>query len=378
LIFAICISWIILLILKNQNLIAKNYSIVIFLCGNILYGIGIIAISYSRTIDFSNITNYIISPYINSVIWSLILIETIYSTADLEKLFYRYAIFRILEIGVVGLIIYFLNKPEIYAYMYNINDMAYLNMKNPRLGSFSVPESIKASLYLIFANAILVYRLYNKIKIIDIILMGIGLIAILFTWSRSGWIFQVIVILLFFFLVGKLKFRHVFLFSIVILASFFLLQDTINSRLDADARLTSSQNYNTRVFLLQEYASNIQNIPIFGVIEKAETMTKILDVNTSISSENIILDAFTTRGIFGGLLTIFLFAYFLRKFIKIRRESQYIYRAYHSQYLFITMITCIYISLFLLANTFLFLHTEPIWWLLFASVAIIEKTPTEY
>jgi hypothetical protein len=109
------------------------------------------------------------------------------------------------------------------------------------------------------------------------------------------------------------------------------------------------------------------------VIEISENMTKAISVNTKISSENIILDAFTTRGFIGGGLVILIFVYFLSLFLRLRKYAKKLNNIYPDMNLFVTMIASLFISILLMANTYLFRHTDHIWWLIFASGVIIER-----
>lgn len=295
--------------------------------------------------------------------WPLILAQTVPDVKQLQKVAYFYAVTRIVEVAVVGLVIYFFFYEEFYLFS-NLTELGISipEPENPRLCSIGAPNPNDAAFVLLGALCLIIYRLYERFRPGDLLLSLTALAGILFTWTRSVWLFLLIFFLLFASIKKKLNKRMIILagFGLIIISVIGLR--FFNERSSTDERLQSAYTVDLRKQQLTEYISSIPRIPLFwGLYDDQQYVSDKLNITEEISSENFILEIFTRHGILAGLLVIAFFLFYMINFWLTVRT--YIANRLNDRedVIFVIAFFAAFVSLFLMAQTSLFRNNLIIW-----------------
>lgn len=301
--------------------------------------------------------------FIVMTFWPLILAQTVPDIKRLQKVAYFYAVTRIVEVAVVGLVIYFFFYEEFYLFS-NLTELGISipEPDNPRLCSVGAPNPNDAAFVLLGALCLIIYRLYERFRPGDLLLSLTALAGILFTWTRSVWLFLLIFFLLFVNIKKKLNKRVIILAGAGLIIISVIGVRFFNERSSTDERLQSAYNVDLRKQQMTEYISSIHRLPLFwGLYNDQQVVSDKLNITEEISSENFILEIFTRHGILAGVLVIAFFLFYMINFWL--TVKTYIAGRLNDRddVLFVIAFFAAFVSLFLMAQTSLFRNNLLIW-----------------
>lgn len=316
-----------------------------------------------------SVRNFVIMTF-----WPYMISYTITNLPQLKKLIYFYAVFRVFEVGIVGLTIYFFFYQEMWLLVNSLDlDVSMSDFNSPRLLSIGAPNSNDAAFVLLGALGLIVYRLFNKFRFTDVLLISIAFFSVFFTWTRSVWIFLLIYLGIIVWYNKKIK-KEVIVFSCICLGIISVIAVNLYEvRKDNDDRLQTADNAYARQQQYIDYITAIPNIPIFfGVNGKPEVVAVKLGIRDAISPENYTLSIFLNNGILAGCLFVLIFFYFLvcfwldaKRYIKNNKEKT-------DDCAFVVAVFATFVSMFLMAQTSLF-RNNLILWIMIGFMSVIKK-----
>jgi len=322
-------------------------------------------------VDFlgSIMRNFVIMTF-----WPILIAYTIPDIARLRKVVYFYAVIRIIEVGVIGMIIYFYYYQEFWAFG-NLGglDISITSIANPRLISIGAPNSNDAASVLLGALGLVSYQLFNRFRIMDLVLSLIAFFGMLFTWTRSVWAF----LLLYFVLVFAFN-RKSNLFAVLFLGVILFVMGTLGVQLFdkrklTDDRLQSNENAYYRQRQMNDYLVAIPDMHLFwGMYDDTRTVKSKLHIRGDFSSENYTLETFTKHGILAGCVFVALFIYFITSFWRTTRTYVRIHLQNRNDVAFVVAVFATFISLFLMSQSSLF-RNNLILYIMIGFMAVIKK-----
>lgn len=373
----LCITllyWFVRTIKSNGYFSIKPFVVPLTLISLILLITGLFSV-YALSVPNEGIIGSILRDFIVMLFWPILISYTIKNIEDLQKLAYFYAVARIIEVGVIGIIIYFFYYDELWAlnYRYDLKlDMLDLDHAS-RLLTIGAPNSNDAAFVLLGAMGLVAYRLFYKIKIIDLILCLVAFLGMLFTWTRSVWPF---VALYFLFVIGFNKRINKFAIILFCIAAYFLsifaLQSFQNKKME-DERLQTYGNFYSRQQQLNDYLGGIFRLPVFwGMYDDPKVVAAKLGIRDSFSSENYTLETFTKRGLLAGFLFIGFFIYFIFSFWQTTKMYIKVNQHDKKNVGFVIAVFGVFISIFLMAQTSLF-RSNHIIWIMIGFMSVIKQ-----
>jgi O-antigen ligase len=331
-----------------------------------------------------DILGSILRNFIIITIWPILISNTIDDIPSLYKFAYFYAVIRIVEVSITGMIIYFFFYKEFYV-LISLTDinMSISDYNNPRLVSIGAPNSNDAAFVLLGALGLMVYQLFHRFKFIDLTLAISSLVGILFTWSRSAWIFVILYFLLIISLNKKInKSLFIFVTTIIVIFSILAIQ-LFEERKVNDNRLQTNYTANLRKQQIVEYISAIPKMSFFrGMYDDPRIIASKLQIKDSTSAENYTLDIFTKHGILAGVSFILFFSYFIVSFWLVTKRYLNDNDTNHPNSYFVVAIFATYVSIFLMTQSSLFRNNQIVWIMIgFMSVIkqqILKRTHEEF
>jgi hypothetical protein len=251
--------------------------------------------------------------------------------------------------------------------------MSISDYNYPRLISIGAPNSNDAAFVLLGAFGLITYRLFNKLRISDLLLSSIALTGIFFTWSRSVWIF---IIVYFAFIIGfnkKIRKSTFFFAGVLILTLSIIGLQLFEARKTNDSRLQTHDNALSRQQQIIDYVMAIPNMPfLWGTYEEPRVIASKLNIRGDFSPENYTLETFIRNGIVAGILFTLFFGYVIisfwfttKTYVKNRKNNT-------SHFFFVVAILATFISSFLMAQTSLF-RNNLILWIMIGFMSVIKQ-----
>jgi hypothetical protein len=331
------------------------YLIPLAILSFILLVTGLLSVyAYTRVrVDF---LGSIVRNFVIMTLWPILIAYTIPDIARLRKVVYFYAVVRIIEVGVIGMIIYFYYYQEFWAFG-NLGglDISITSIANPRLISIGAPNSNDAASVLLGALGLIAYQLFNRFRLVDLGLSVIAFFAMLFTWTRSVWVF----LLLYFVLIIGFN-RKTNVFAILFFVAFLFGMATVGLQLFdkrklTDDRLQSNENAYYRQRQMNDYLVAIPDMHFFwGMYDDTRTVKSKLHIRGDFSSENYTLETFTKHGILAGCIFVAIFIYFIVGFWRTTRTYIRVHPQNRNDTAFVIAVFATFISLFLMSQTSLF------------------------
>jgi hypothetical protein len=189
----------------------------------------------------------------------------------------------------------------------------------------------------------------------DLILSLVAFFGMLFTWTRSVWVF----LLLYFVLVIGFN-RRTNVFAILFFIVFLFALGTVGLQLFdkrklTDDRLQSNENAYYRQRQMNDYLVAIPDMHFFwGMYDDTRTVKSKLHIRGDFSSENYTLETFTKHGILAGCLFVAFFLYFLTSFWRTTRTYIKTHQKNRNNVVLVIAVFATFISLFLMSQTSLF------------------------
>jgi hypothetical protein len=328
-------------------------------------------------VENGNLTPYvlwndIIKGFIPCTIWSIILLKTIKTETEIGKIFIIYAVVRAIESGLFGLIQYSQGARYLDYGNYTYDLALRRGISGERLTGLIIPDPVEVAFFLITVIGVLFYVFKQEKNKFYLVLLIVSILAIIFTWSRSGLIF---IFLMLFILANKLgllriKFKYflsgLLIFSILI----YFLQDVVSSRISEESRLTSENTLLGRVVVYYAVSQNLDNIPLFGSGITDPILASYNVTQFEYSTENLLLQTFVQHGYIAGILflvmIIFSLYYFLNgyKHFRINKSGNRDVSIYG-------VILLTYIFCLLMSQTLYIRFDEPLLWIYFTSSVIL-------
>jgi len=374
-IFIVMSLWLFKLIRSKKYSFRNKYTLVIFFIGTIWLLSGIYGLLLSKTMKYDDIASYLVSPYFNGVIWGIIISITLRDLEEVKRFCYFYALMRLLEIGVLGLFLYFFLYESLIEWGVLLKEIIRLDVDpTKRLISFASRNANEAAFLLIGAGGFLFQKFYLKMNFKNSVALFTMVLALLLTWTRSGWIVFIFLILLIFMFIGKIKKK----FLIMLFLGFFIilipLGIMIIARAGSESRLLSDETIMMRFNLYYEYVTSLWKVPFFhGIFEDVWVTSDMLSISSYASSENIFIDTYVKHGIFAGLLYSVIWGMFLFHYIKITVLARKMRTMLSTEeFYFIITIAATFFSVFVMANTSLFEQVSVFWILFGLSIPIYK------
>ena len=236
-----------------------------------------------------------------------------------------------------------------------------------RLISFASRNANEAAFLLLGIGGFVFIKFYNKINFLNSISLIIFLSALFLTWTRSGWILFILLIISFFIILGKVKtkfFYNSFFLSFFVICFIAIM---IINRNENESRMLSDETIMLRFELYFQYFNSLKLLPIFfGVFETIWVTCDRLFIEKYISSENIFLDTFVKYGLLGGCLFMACCFVFTYNYLYILGLAKKINQKLEPEdYHFVVILFCTFFFTLIMANTSLFEQTS-FFWILFA------------
>lgn len=371
-IFIILSLWGAKLFLTTNLFFRNKFVVLIFTVGTYWLFAGIIG-AIKSSIEFEEIISGIVSPYFNGVLWAVIIISTLKGINDVRRFCYFYALMRVIEIGVLGLYLYFFQYELLLELRIVLDKFIRLDVDpTKRLISFASRNANEAAFLLVGAAGFLFHKLYLKINFKNGIVFGILVIALFLTWTRSGWLIFIILILLYFLFIGRV--RKVFLATSLIITflSIFPIILLLASRSD---RVFSDESLQMRIDLYLQYISNLYKVPFFyGIYNDIWVTADKLSISMYITSENTFIDTFVKFGILAGILysiiwTVFLYLY--GKILIYAKRNRNVLGV--DDFYFIVSLCATFFATFVMVNTSLFEQMSFCWLLFGLSIPVYKE-----
>lgn len=327
---------------------------------------------YSFISSRSDFLGLIVRNFVIMTFWPILIAYTIHDIAHLKKILYFYAAARIVEVSLTGLIIYF-NYFKIFSFIElppEIANSSRLTTDLPRLVSFGSPNADDASFVLLGTLGFISFQLFNKLRFIDVLFFVINFIGIIFTWTRSVWIFLIVYFVIVLTLNKKFN-RYIFL--ALGLLMFFVFNYFFEDRKYSDNRLQSNDNAIYRKNQLIDYITAIPDLNLFyGMYEDRTSITSKLKIRGDSSAENYTLEVFILNGILAGCLFIAYFIYFIISFWRTTKVYIQFQKENKKDVVVVIATFATFVSLFLMAQSTLF-YNNHILWILIGCMSVIKK-----
>ncbi len=367
-IFILIAIWIIyLLTFQNKFKFNNKYTLIILTIGTYWLFSGMRGILVSRTMDQDDIASFLVSPYVNGVLWAVLIVTTIKSIEDVTKFFYCYAFFRLVEIGISGIVFYFFFYDTLMQYSILLKEFIRLDVDPAKRLISIASRNANDAAFLLMPSCILYFQnLYFRTTLKYGIYFLISVLALILTFTRSGWLIFIICIVFFILILKKIKISFLksvlFLFVTLVISLFVYF-----SLLKVESRLTSDETIVMRMNQYYDYFFGIGKVGFFnGIYEDIWTTADFLSVREYISSENIFLDTFIKHGVLAGILYSIIWLYFiitnLKTVLLLQKNTAFIQK---NMLYFIASFCSMFFVLFLMANTSLF-EQSSFYWILFA------------
>jgi hypothetical protein len=372
------IYWLVRSLKTIRFLTPKPYVVPLILFSSILLITGIFSVFALGEFKIE-ILGTVIRTFLIMTLWPVMIAYTVPDITKLRQLAYFYAITRIIEVSIIGMIIYFFYYNEFYLFA-TLTDfnISISDISNPRLISIGAPNSNDAAFVLLGCLGFISYRLFHRFKVSDLILSLLALSGLLFTWTRSVWLF---VLLYFGIIIGfnkKISRFTLLFFGIFLLALSLVAFHIFEERKLNDERLQTGENAFARQKQYIDYLSAIPNLPFFwGLYDDPQIVASRLHIKEDFSAENYTLETFTRNGIMAGSLFVIFFGYIIVSFWLTIRT----YIAIHSNdainSAFVIALFAVFVSLFIMAQTSLF-RNNLIIWIMIGFLSVISQQNNLY
>lgn len=376
LLFLLLLIWFLFEVLDSKWLFFLDKHIfLIFIVGTLWLLTGIIGFNQSKSIEKDEFSSYLLSPYFNGVIWSILILRTIKNTDDLKSFIKFYVLFRLIEIAFLGMFIYFVVYDWFVQFSFILQEFFRLDIgEEKRLISIATRNANEAAFLIIPSALFYIVQLNNKYNFRYLIFFIFSILALFLTYTRSGWLIFVISVLLYFIIYGKIKrifLKYFLIISVLILFLVFFYSFFGQIK---PSRLNSTDTIELRFVQYFDYLMSISKVPIFnGYYEDIWVLGDLLNTREYISSENILLDTFIKHGLLMGLIYLIFWIYSINSSISVIKlvNDKEISLSGEDKSLY-AFITSIFLTLFVMANTSLF-EQNSIFWILMAMVFISKR-----
>ncbi|HET9906866.1 MAG TPA: O-antigen ligase family protein, partial [Anaerolineales bacterium] len=195
-------------------------------------------------------------------------------------------------------------------------------------GTTPHPNILGGFLLLALLGPTSIFLANKKPNYLALVLLCLGIIALVLTFSRSAWLGFVVVILLLFLKSGHFDRRHLFLLlaasALTFLLTVYSLRDLVFTRVSGSQVETEQLSRNGRSWLNQQGLETLRQYPLTGVGIGAFIITLSKHALEGAPIEpvhNILLLAGTELGVFGMLILIILFVSIAWKFIQSKTRN---------------------------------------------------------
>lgn len=365
--------WLIRTIKIDRYLILKPFIVPLIIISTILLITGAFSV-FSLAVVRTDFLGLVVRNFVIMTFWPILIAYTIPDIPHLRKVAYFYAVVRIIEVGITGMIIYIFYYKEIYTFITLTDlDVSISDYNNPRLFSIGAPNSNDAAFVLLGAMGLVAYRLLNHIRIMDLILTIFTFFAMLLTWSRSVWLFLILYFVIILTLNKKIKKNVVIFIGFAIFSLAIIAIQLYEGRKVNDNRLQTHDNATTRQQQMIDYISAIPNMPFFwGMYDNPKIIASKLHLRGDCSSENYILETFTRNGILAGVLIMMFLSYFVVSFWLVTKTYNTANELNKNNVTFVIAIFATYISLLLMAQSSLF-RNNLILWIMIGFMSVIKQ-----
>ncbi len=374
-IFLFLLVWFIIEVLDSRLLLFLDKHIFrIFLVGTLWLVTGVIGFNQSKSIEQDEFTSYLLSPYFNGVIWSILILRTIKTIDNLKSFIKHYVLFRMIEIAFLGIFIFLFVYDWFVQFSFILQEYFRLDIgEEKRLISIASRNANEAAFLLIPSVLFYLIQLNNKYNFKYFLFFIISVTALFLTYTRSGWLVFAISTILYFLIYGKVKrvfLNYLLLFSLLILILFIFYFFTGDIK---SSRLNSSDTIELRFIQYFDYLTNIAKVPLFnGYYEDIWVLGDLLNTREYISSENLLLDTFIKHGLLMGSIYLLFWIYSIMSGIStIRLIHDNNLKMRSDDLSLFSFILSIFFALFIMANTSLF-EQNSIFWILLA-ISFITK-----
>lgn len=367
------IYWLVRSMRAKRYFSLKPYILPLVILSTFLLFTGVLSIYTLNTVR-SDLLGLIVRNFVIMTVWPIMIAYTIPNILVLKKVAYFYAVLRIIEVSISGMIIYFFYYQQFYMLITLSNlDISISDYNYPRLLSVGAPNSNDAAFVLLGALGLIVYKLFSNFKRIDFILSVTAFFGILFTWSRSVWIFLFLYFVLIIGNNSKLNKSTIFIAGILLLVLTTIGIQLFEERKANDDRLQTQDNASSRKHQMVDYITAIPNLPFFwGTYDDPRIIAKRLNLRGAFSSENYTLEIFTRNGILAGCFFLTFFFYFITSYWQTTKYYIELNKQNKNNTAFVFAMFATYISLFLMAQSSLF-RNNLILWIMIGFMSVIKQ-----
>ena len=330
--------------------------------------------SFVLSTDFKieNIFQQFFSSFFVIVIYPLCLYSSIKNLRQVILLLKLLSIFIFIEVGLIGTLYFYFPTNQIFIQVIDIlNKEIFLDPIFQRLTSFSTNSPIDSSLLLCVSMAFMLYFYQQFNKKIFLLLFIISIFPLILTFSRSGWMMFILIIIGISFYNFRSKIQISILIGVMTSIVLYFLKGTIVERFFYDDRLTNNPA-SLRLQMMGEYLSKSLNTGFFGMNEDIEQVKRSLDLSSAMSSENTFIQVFLTNGFLAGVLFSSVTFFFCYKIFRLYMKSKINSLLQEFRFLNYSIIW-ILIGLIFISNTFYFPFYRFIWWFIFSLILILEN-----
>jgi len=273
----------------------------------------LISFLLSTNFKIENIFQQVFSVFFVVVIYPLCLYTSIQSIRQVILLLKLLSIFIFIEVGLIGTLYFYFPTNQIFIQISEVlNKEIFIDPIFKRLTSFSTNSPIDSSLLLCICMAFMLYFYQQFNKKIFLYLFTISIFPLILTFSRSGWLMFILIIVGISFYNLKNRIQILIIMGVMATLVMYFLKDTIIERLLYDNRL-SNNPASLRIQMMGEYLSKSLSIGFFGINEDVEHVKRSLDLSSAMSSENTFVQVFLTNGFLAGVLFFALNLFFCFK-----------------------------------------------------------------
>lgn len=359
----ILIYWLLRSLRKPDcKFLIKPYLIPLFVFSTVLLLTGIFSFFAVKETSV-DLIGILIRNFVIMTFWPIMIAYTIPDILHLRKMVYFYAVVCILEVGVTGMIIYFFYYEDLYLFS-NLTDLdiSISDLNNPRLISFGSRNSNDAAFILLGAFGLVMHQLFTKFRIKDLILTLTAFFGMLFTWTRSVWVFVLIYLGCFFYYNKKLNAYIIMFFAFFLIIISIVSIQLIEDRVNTDERLQSNENADSRKQQYLDYFLAIPKMPLFwGMYDSPQIISSKLGIREVLSPENYTLQTFLKNGVFAGLTFVFFFVYFIFNFWTTMKTYIRVNKHEKSNTTFVVAVFATFISISLMTQSSFFRNNLIIW-----------------
>lgn len=292
-----------LIAFRARNLLKINGAKVLTFISILMIYCGTTGLRMSTSIDLDNWGSVVLSPVVTGPLLAISILSQLRNAYNIYTFLKVYAIARMLETAVVGIVIYAFFQNELQLLDVFLDGYARLDFdETRRLISISSRNANEAA-FLLLPAAIFFFN-YFKVSNTYKVYFFVTLIAIILTWTRSALVLFLMYML---FSNMKLNWKQIqkpalqIIFVVLIVASYIFVSYHTDP-----SRLLTFETIDMRFTQYTDYLGSVGKLNFMsGIVEDIWTKSSMLNLSYNISSENVFIEFLYKYGLIPGVLIIY-------------------------------------------------------------------------